>query len=136
MTSLVTKDQWQKLLTFITENFDGHAIASEKSLVAMAEAIGMTYVRTARTNKGVIRDSDGNVFITQNLKHRDKFEAEIAEENLGGWIAGGDWYAFTPLYMVDDLARDYADYRSPKMGRGSRFWDSVEALKKHVEAMP
>lgn len=58
-----------------------------------------------------------------------EMRARIEARGLGGHL-DGNAPAIAGYEIAEALAQKYAKYLSPAMGRGRRFWDCVEALKK------
>lgn len=131
----LTSEQIKKLVKFCAENFDSHMIAPEEGLTNLAEEVGLTYKQKGKgkkTRTGELYVGD-KLLVGVTLEHRSEYAKQVKEEGLGGWVAEGDWFGFTPLYLVDTLARRLANFKSWRMGRGGIWGDCLEALSKLAE---
>lgn len=131
----MNKEQILKVADFLACNCDGHAICEQSMLAELARETGLTYKSSDKKHEVALFDSEGKILVHLSLTHQGQFKKEIEEEGRGGQLAVGDWWGFSACGLVDTLAYTIAGYRSHKNGRGSRFWDNIEAMRTYAEKL-
>lgn len=131
-----TSDQARKLVDWLSENTDSHAISKEKSLREFAKHAGLKLEVPAAASRTPAKGTRAKLFVgktllmTVGLVHRSTFAKMVKEEGLGGHVNAGNWWGFTSLYLVEDLAKRLCGFSSFYEGRGRRHGDCIDALRK------
>lgn len=136
-----------RLVAFLYARTSSHAISPEKLLAELATCCGLAYtapkappakisakpwhklsdVRYAKLHAGKMQVAH------IACRHRDAWENMLNREGRGGGMSEGDYWAFSVVDLVDELARNLAGHASQKLGRGSRYDDCLAALKAKAD---